>query len=649
MQSFLSYSRSNKENFMTLDPLFTIIPGQDPIELVAYYPQFATYYPQCELATKQWFVKNAEKDWVYLDCGANIGYYSILFSRLSPEGYVYAFEPTTTIDMLKANISHHNKNNNIFPLQVALGKTSGQINDRIFRIWAKDPEEKVYPFITIDEFVLSMDLKKIDCIKIDVDSFDFEVLQGAKQTLLDRNPYVMVELNHALSKRNQSMAEALEWLAGLGYETVTFFEYENCLLKKNDPKKYSISRKIEICFHDGAQSNECDTPLANNAEIATGEAFFNQRKFGKALMFFRELADRFPCDYRIYNNIGTIHYHMGNVERGLVFFQKGRAICPTDPDLIFNLATTHAALGHFSQALAVCRQASGADAQKQIASLVTELERRITKSEVGSEKFLVPEIPIPLLHQKLGFSKPLDCPRANIETPLDKWKMEVHDAPILRYIYRNFRPKRHLEFGTWQGAGTVYCLEECEATVWTINLPFGENNPDGGVQYSGDGDSFGLGTAMAATWATRIGLPEADSYRTDCFGFIGRFYLERGLGHRVCQIYCDSTQWDDAAYPDGFFDSVLVDGGHTPEIVASDTRKALRLLRPGGVILWHDFCPPVADKFPVTRGVRDGLSSILPLLHEQCARVFWINPSWILMGMKNAPPSRADKTWPPGA
>jgi hypothetical protein len=238
------------------------------------------------------------------------------------------------------------------------------------------------------------------------------------------------------------------------------------------------------------------------------------------------------------------------------------------------------------------------------------------------------------LHEALGLSEPLNYPRELKGTPLDRWKMEVNDSPIFRYLYSQFQPKRHLEFGTWQGAGTVYCLEECDATVWTINLPFGEDKPEGGDQYAGDGDSFGLGTAMAIEWAKRIGLPEQSGYRTDSYGFIGRFFLEKGFGHRVCQIYCDSTKWDDSAYPDGFFDSILVDGGHTPEIVASDTQKALRLLRPGGLMLWHDFCPPVMDKFPVTRGVRDGLASLLPELREQFGVLGWIDPSWILVGVK---------------
>jgi hypothetical protein len=82
-------------------PIETNVPGRNPISLFSYYECFASYYPDCKLNTKKWFVDHAAKDWVYLDCGANIGCYSILFSQLSPNGEVYAFEPTSTHKMLQ--------------------------------------------------------------------------------------------------------------------------------------------------------------------------------------------------------------------------------------------------------------------------------------------------------------------------------------------------------------------------------------------------------------------------------------------------------------------------------------------------------------------------------------------------------------------
>lgn len=212
--------------------IFTQVPGHSPIELIAYYEEFSNYYPDCEMKTKAWFVRNIQKDWVIFDCGANIGYYSILFSKLAPMGHVYSFEPTSTYDMLLRNLKYHGVDN-VTPIKVALGKSDGKQEESIFRIWGKAPERFVYDFTTIDCFMKEKSVQRLDCIKIDVDSFDLEVLQGTEQTLIDHDPFVIVELNHALNKRNQSVPQALEWLAGLGYNQVFSIDYENYFLKRN--------------------------------------------------------------------------------------------------------------------------------------------------------------------------------------------------------------------------------------------------------------------------------------------------------------------------------------------------------------------------------------------------------------------------------
>lgn len=212
--------------------VFTNIPNFPPIELVAYYDEFISYYPNCEMQVKSWFVRNIQEDWIIFDCGANIGYYSILFSKLAPKGRIFAFEPTSTYDMLLLNLTH-NKANNVTSIKEALGKNTGIQEESIFRIWGKPGEKNVYPFTTIDDFIQKNTIKRIDCIKIDVDSFDFEVLQGATETLQKHDPYVIVELNHALNQRNQSVPQVLGWLSALGYKTIICIDYENFLLKRN--------------------------------------------------------------------------------------------------------------------------------------------------------------------------------------------------------------------------------------------------------------------------------------------------------------------------------------------------------------------------------------------------------------------------------
>lgn len=226
----------------------TSIPGRPDIELPAFYESFAWYYPKCELETKEWFVKNARPDWVYIDCGANIGYYSILFSQLSPDGKVHAVEPTATADMLETNVQH-NRCNNIVVHRLAMGQYSGRRVDKIFRLWGQAAEECEYDFSTLDHFVEQVKLEKLDCIKIDVDSFDFEVLIGAEKTLERFDPWLVVELNHALNVRGSSNMTALAWLRDKGYQQALVLDYDNFVLRRSvDSRLLSTQRSFQLNF-----------------------------------------------------------------------------------------------------------------------------------------------------------------------------------------------------------------------------------------------------------------------------------------------------------------------------------------------------------------------------------------------------------------
>ncbi len=245
----------------------------------------------------------------------------------------------------------------------------------------------------------------------------------------------------------------------------------------------------------------------------------------------------------------------------------------------------------------------------------------------------LPAVPSGQLSERLDYAEAFVAAPELAARPLADWKMEEGDLPILQYLYRNHRPLRHLEFGTWKGAGTVACLEACAASVWTINLPEGERDQSG-------------------EWAYWEGLPEGDhapkgavtrqmrngdwAIQTDARGAIGIKYVEKGLGHRVCQIYCDSRDWDTSAYPAGFFDSCLIDGGHTAEIVRSDLEKAIPLLRRGGLLMLHDFCPvaQVLEACSAPRGVLAAVQDARGLLAESLTDLFWVQPSWLLVGVR---------------
>ena len=57
---------------------------------------------------------------------------------------------------------------------------------------------------------------------------------------------------------------------------------------------------------------------------------------------------------------------------------------------------------------------------------------------------------------------------------------------------------------------------------------------------------------------------------------------------RITQLYGDSATFDFAPYA-GQVDLMFVDGAHSYEYVLADTDKAWKMVRPGGLILWHDY------------------------------------------------------------
>lgn len=250
-------------------------------------------------------------------------------------------------------------------------------------------------------------------------------------------------------------------------------------------------------------------------------------------------------------------------------------------------------------------------------------------AQAASKPGKVSVVTVDALHERLGLPAALEYPLASKATPLVEWKMEINDAPILHYLYRSCRPRRHLEFGTWEGTGACYCLSESDATVWTINLPEGERI-EGRPAYHSTQQAPPPGAV-----STSIRGDERE-YQTDAGVFIGHKYRSAGFGHRVCQILCDSRNWDTSCYPSDFFDSVLIDGGHTADVVLSDTRKALAVTRPGALIMWHDFCPDpsVFDAFGAVAGVMTGLIDHWEEIAGALRDVFWVQPSFLLIGIR---------------
>ena len=173
-------------------------------------------YINYEKATADLFRNLIKSDWTVFDCGAKTGFFTLLFSEICETGIVHAFEPTSTFDMLVNNVNYWGITNTVLN-KLALGEKSGQIEDNIYRIWGQPSERMVYEFITIDDYCEKNNIQKLDFMKVDVDSYDFELLKGAVKTLQTLKPIITIELNSGLNLRNTTEQEVIDWLTNMDY------------------------------------------------------------------------------------------------------------------------------------------------------------------------------------------------------------------------------------------------------------------------------------------------------------------------------------------------------------------------------------------------------------------------------------------------
>ena len=255
-----------------------------------------------------------------------------------------------------------------------------------------------------------------------------------------------------------------------------------------------------------------------------------------------------------------------------------------------------------SQAIDLSRALNFPNSRGRDSRRIFSLVRAISPNDVASE-----------LDLPLKFSA--DARLA--ETSPRNWTMEGHDSLILGEFYRVLRPERHLEFGTWRGFGVCLCLDNSPNTlVTTLNLPDGEFTAHGNPAYP---------------------LTEHPNKPSDAGQDIGILYKEAGYSSQVDQVLIDSTEWTPGPEHEGF-DTALIDGGHEASVVINDTLKALKAVRPGGYIFWHDFAPvaSVLREQPSATGVCEGVLDSLELLYQRLDRLFWIRPSFLLVGRKAA-------------
>ncbi len=163
---------------------------------------------------------------IVVDVGANIGIHAVHFAQFARSGRVICFEPSrSTFALLLQNVGHLA---NVIPLNVALSDTTGL---QTFFVAAdnaysglKDTKRK--PILRQESIacfkadeILSALLKRerIEFVKIDVEGFETQVLQGMSERIVRDRPVIFCEIFGGRGS-NPDPESTVRFCSALGYD-----------------------------------------------------------------------------------------------------------------------------------------------------------------------------------------------------------------------------------------------------------------------------------------------------------------------------------------------------------------------------------------------------------------------------------------------
>ncbi len=171
-------------------------------------------------------IEHCKPGQVIMDVGTNIGFVAMNFAKkVGPTGRVFGFEPfPLTYEKLTRNLSL-NKLENISVFPIALGAQNGHGTPLVMKE-NNLGRNKIIPeegggqiqITTIDLFCEEHHISKLDLIKLDVEGFEFQVLQGAAQTIQKFHPKLFVEISDQnLQEQGTSPQQVLDYIKSFGY------------------------------------------------------------------------------------------------------------------------------------------------------------------------------------------------------------------------------------------------------------------------------------------------------------------------------------------------------------------------------------------------------------------------------------------------
>ena len=229
--------------------------------------KFNYYLGLVEYEDMAFLIHCLKKENVFIDCGANLGMYTILASKVLGSDTI-AFEPhPETVTKFFSLLQINNVTHKVKIINKAIGNKIDEVNfsnekDALRRKVIKD---KIYDqnssikvkMTTLDNEI--SDIKKEFILKMDLEGFEYSALKGAALTLKNKNlKAIIVENNDKYNKNSIS-----ELLGMYGFFPIEYFpQKKEIKIYENNP-----GNKLNLIFIRNLEKIKSDCLLSKNFKV----------------------------------------------------------------------------------------------------------------------------------------------------------------------------------------------------------------------------------------------------------------------------------------------------------------------------------------------------------------------------------------------
>lgn len=193
-------------------------------------------FNQSEPAQVHHAIKLLDPNHICFDIGANVGFYTLLFSQYAKA--VYAFEPLIRNLKYLIRLIDINKlpNARIIPCAVADDSKVSYFSEGEDHSRGKLDHDGLVPVMvtTCDRFVSETKIVP-DLIKIDVEGSEFDVLKGASKLLETHHPSILLSIHSDRLRK-----DCLEFLAAKNYKAIIPLDSD----RAHQATEYAIHHKL---------------------------------------------------------------------------------------------------------------------------------------------------------------------------------------------------------------------------------------------------------------------------------------------------------------------------------------------------------------------------------------------------------------------